>query len=109
MTWTKISDTVPDDPRLLQVPREVRWMHLEGLVWCNKHATDGLIPFYAIRRVTDQEDPKEAARLLVKVGLWETTEAGWMITTFAEDQPSAADQERAKDPRAAPRGRRVVT
>ena len=69
MTWTKITDTLPDDPRLLQVPREVRWMYLEGPVWCNTHATDGLIPFHAIRRVTDQEDPKEAARQLVRAGL----------------------------------------
>ena len=31
MTWTKISDSVPDDPRLLRLPRDVRSMHLEGM------------------------------------------------------------------------------
>jgi hypothetical protein len=71
-------------------------MHLEGMVWCNKHATDGHIPAYAMQRVTDQDDPEAAAKQLVSVGLWEATEDGWFIVVFADDQPSAADQERTK-------------
>ena len=97
MTWTKISDSVPDDPRLLRLPRDVRWMHLEGMVWCNRHATDGHVPAYALHKVTDQEEPEKAASQLVDVGLWSVDNDGWLIVTFADDQPSAADQERARE------------
>ena len=97
MTWTKISDSMPDDPRLLRLPRELRWMHLEGLVWCNKHATDGHIPGYAIRSVTDQTDPEDGAAQIVESGLWEFTDNGWFIAVFSDDQPSAADQAKAKE------------
>ena len=31
------------------------------------------------------------------VGLWSVDNDGWLIVTFADDQPSAADQERARE------------
>ena len=85
-----------DDPRLLGVPRGVRWMYLEGLVWCNQHGTDGFIPDHALRRVTDEEDPGAAADQLVGVGLWVVGNGGWEIVDFTKDQPSAADVERTQ-------------
>ena len=94
MTWTKIDSSTPDDPRILQLPRGIRWMHLEGLVWCNQHGTDGFIPEHALRRVTDDSEPESAAAELVRVGLWAVVEGGWKIVDFEKDQPSAADVER---------------
>ena len=72
-------------------------MHLEGLVWCNQHGTDGHIPGYALRRITDEEDPHAAASRLVAVGLWEATGDGWSIVGFLDDQPSAAEVRQQRD------------
>jgi hypothetical protein len=69
-------------------------MHVEDLVWCNQHGTDGRIPAYALRRVTDEGDAEAGADQLVAVGLWAVTEDGWSIIDFLTDQPSAADVER---------------
>lgn len=70
MTWTKLDDAFNDDPRLIQLPRGVRLLHVEALVWCNKHETDGAVPAYAMRRVSDEPDVDAAIGALVDVGLW---------------------------------------
>lgn len=97
MTWTKISDDLPDDPRMLQLPRGVRLLHLEAMVWCNRYGTDGAIPRYGVRRITDEPEPEDAAKHLVSVGLWDDTDDGWEIVGFLDDQPSAADAERTRE------------
>jgi hypothetical protein len=46
-----------EDPRLLTLPRGVRLLYLEALVWSKAHLTDGFIPALALGRLTDQLDP----------------------------------------------------
>lgn len=96
MTWTKVGESRPRDPRLLKLPRSVRWFWLEATVWCNEHETDGLIPAHALRWITDEEDVPAAAQLLVDVGLWETTDDGYRDVDFLDDQPSADDVARTR-------------
>lgn len=97
MTWTKLGDDFTDDPSLLALPRPVRLVHVEALVWCNRHGTDGHIPAHALPRVTDEPDPTSAAEQLVAAGMWKPTEAGWEIVAFLDDQPSADDVRRTKE------------
>ena len=96
MTWTKLSDEFADDPRLLGVPRGVRLLHVEALIWCNRQSTDGNVPGTALGRLTDQPRPRAAAAQLVTAGLWQATQHGWLILGFLADQPSADDMEHAK-------------
>lgn len=94
MTWTKIGAELPDNPRLLALPRGVRWMHVEAIIWSNKQGTDGHIAAVALPRITDEPNPLDAAAQLQQAGLWEGSGDGWDIVDFLDDQPSRADVER---------------
>jgi hypothetical protein len=91
MTWTKLSESFADDPKLLAISRGARLLHVEGLVWSNRVGSDGHIPTAALVRITDQPDPVAAANELVGAGKWRETPTGWEIVGFLVDQPSAAD------------------
>jgi hypothetical protein len=91
-----------EDPRLLTLPRGIRLLHLEALVWCKAHLTDGFIPAPALSRLTDEEDASNASRELVRVGLWNLTAEGWTIIGFTDTQMSA---QRIREKRQASRER----
>lgn len=97
MTWTKLSDDATDDPALLALPRSVRLVHFEALVWSNRHATDGVVPRHMLVRITDEPDPATAAGQLVAAGKWVESEQGWEIVGFLDDQPSAEDVQRTRE------------
>jgi hypothetical protein len=96
MTWTKLPGNFTDRPDLLQVPRSVRFLHVEALVWSNQHGTDGQIPRHALGRITDEPDADLAAKQLVESGAWIATDQGWEMVGFLDDQPSAADVRRTQ-------------
>lgn len=96
MTWAKIDDRAIDGPTLLALPRGVRHMHIEGIVWCCRHETDGHIPRHAIGKVTDEPDMVDAAAQLVAAGLWAATVSGWEIVDFLAVQRSKEDIEKVK-------------
>lgn len=91
MTWTRLSDDFADSPAMLSASRSARLLHVEALVWCNKHLTDGFVPVAAVRRLTDSEDLEGDTAELVAAGLW-TWDDGWRIDWA--DQESA---ERVKE------------
>lgn len=80
-----------EDERLLTLPRGVRLLHLEALVWSKARLTDGEIPRGALRRMTDEDDPETAADQLVASGMWEATPKGWTI-----DYRGQMDRERVE-------------
>jgi hypothetical protein len=66
-------------------------LHVEALVHCNRHLTDGKLARKSLRRITDSEDLAGDVEALVEVGLWVETDEGWDIDW--------SDQERADDVR----------
>ena len=68
MTWTRIGDDFTDQPALLEVSRSARLLHVEALVYCNKHLLDGGLPFGALRRITDAEDVVAIDREMLRLG-----------------------------------------
>lgn len=80
-----------DDPRLLELERGVRLLHVEALAWSARHRTDGVVSEAALRRFTDEPDVVAAAQALVDVGLWSETDDGWQLPW---DQLKAADAAR---------------
>ena len=89
MTWAKLSDTFIDDPVLLGLPRGVRHLYVEGIVWSCKHETDGRIPRHVLARITDEPEPHEAAGHLVAASLWHATDDGYEVVDFLSNQPRA--------------------
>lgn len=96
MTWTKLSDDFCDNPGLLQLERGVRLLFVEGLVWSNRHSTDGDLPRFALAKITDEPDAELAAKRLVEAHLWADTADGWRIVDFLEQQPSRAAVEKER-------------
>ena len=78
-----------EDARLLILPRGVRLLYFEALVWAKLRRTDGLIPRAALPRMTDEPDSADAADRLVQVGPWEAVPGGWQIVNFTLTQMSA--------------------
>lgn len=74
-----IDVSIIEDERLLELPRDVRLLHIEGIVHSKMRGSDGAIRHNRLRRLTDQEDPEAAAAQLVRVGLWAETDGGWQI------------------------------
>ena len=93
MTWAKITDTFGDDPVLLGLARGVRLLHVEAIVWCCKHETDGMIPGHVLARITDEPEPHEAAGHLVAAGLWHAKSDGYEVADFLVNQRSAGEVE----------------
>lgn len=100
MTWTKLTDTATDNPAMLALPRGVRLLHIEAMIWCNRYGTDGRIPRNALARFTDEPDVDNAASALIDAGLWKVTPDGWEIVGFTDpavwDQLSADQVERQR-------------
>lgn len=97
-----IDTAMIEDHRLLSLPRGVRLLNLEAMVWCKAHLTDGFVPSGALRRMTDEPDEEHACQLLVDAGLWERVDKGWQIVGFTDSQMSA---ERVREKREAARDR----
>jgi hypothetical protein len=79
-----------EDPRLVVLPRGIRLLAIEALVWSKLHRTDGFLPATAILRMTDEPDPWGAAARLTEAGVWEGRGDSWQIVGFTETQMSAA-------------------
>ena len=79
MTWTRIGDDFTDKPEILGLDGDTFRLHIEGLVWCNKHLTDGRLPTVALARITAHPDAAAGVAALVSAGLWTETEDGWLV------------------------------
>lgn len=71
MTWFKVDDATPTDPRVLKIPRRER-LACMGLwtlagAWSSKHLTDGRIPAYMLEELGAD---MSHGTTLVTVGLW---------------------------------------
>ena len=61
-----------------------------GLLWSNKHLTDGHLPFAVVRSFRHAEKPQAVADALVKAGLWEKNGSEYLIHDYDEFNFSAA-------------------
>lgn len=89
MTWTRLGDGFNDRPDLNECSRSARLLHVEALVWCNKHLTDGRIPFDVLGRASDSEDIGADLKELADAGIWTASEDGkaWLLD-WSDQEPS---------------------
>lgn len=94
MTWTKLDRRMIDGPEFEGIPAGARLMHIEAMLYCNEHGTDGAISRAALGKLTGYTRRLEGARQLADAGVWHATDTGWTLPRFLEEQPSRHDTDR---------------
>jgi hypothetical protein len=99
VTWFKVDDNLPTHRKVLAIPRRDRaaaiglWT-LAG-AWCAKNLTDGHLGAHMLEELASS---KKYADLLVRVGLWEATEQGYLFHDWSSPwQPTRAEVEAKRE------------
>lgn len=61
-----------------------------GLMWSNKHLTDGFLPTAVIKSFRHVDNPLSIADALAKAGLWDKDGSGFQIHDFGDFNPVAS-------------------
>lgn len=91
MPWFKVDDGFYDHPKVIALQGSGEgWeaalaLWLMAGSWASKHLTDGEISSIAVMRLGSGP---EAARRLVKSGMWDETDAGFKFHDWCEYQPT---------------------
>jgi hypothetical protein len=97
--WARLDDELIDHRKIFLAgdrlgkngPAIALGFYAVGLMWSNKHLSDGVLPLAIVKKFPHVADPLEVARALVTAGLWERNGTGWKIHDFAEfGNPSSA-------------------
>lgn len=87
MTWCRLDDTFPEEPRVLEAGPEAAWLHVVALCYSSRHVTDGFVSAAALKALGGAK-AKRLAAVLVRVKLWVEEEGGWQIRDYLDTQPS---------------------
>jgi hypothetical protein len=115
MVWVKLADDFPEHPKfglMGDLAPVAGWLHVCAICYCNRHLTDGFIPFGKVWTLASFRhlgietggikdmagfghdiESEELVELLVDVGLWEVVTNGYQIHDYLEFQPSRAEWE----------------
>ena len=89
MTWIKIDDTLPNNPKILPLSDGAFRLYIEGLCYANQYLTDGFLTEAVLRRLDSGDHRKE----LTEACLWIECLDGMQINDYTEHQTSKADVE----------------
>jgi hypothetical protein len=98
MPWFKVDDKLHSHPKPEACSDAAIgvWTRLGS--WCCDHLTGGEVP----RHIGEKRDPGgELIRELVKNGMWEETENGWLFHDWADRNHSKAQAQEIKEKRSA--------
>lgn len=88
MPWFKVDDTLYSHPKWVAAPLSARGLWTSAGSWCASHLQDGFVPRHALAlfgaRARDATE-------LVRVGLWDEVDGGWMFHDWLDLQPSRED------------------
>lgn len=96
MTWTRLSDDFADHPDLLNASRSARLLHVEALVYGNRHGNNGRFRRQLVARMTDAEDWPDLVDELLDLGVWTDAGDGQLVIDWRawEQEPAEAVQAR---------------
>jgi len=101
MVWVRLDDQFPDHPKILAAGPVASWLYVCGLAYSARLLSDGFVPTAQIRKLADVPNPAKLVDTLVRVGLWEAVDGGYMIHDFLEYNPPSekirAEREAAKE------------
>jgi hypothetical protein len=95
--WSKLDDELIDHRKIFQAgaligkngPAIALGFYAIGLMWSNKHLTDGHLPKQVVHQFHHVDKPAAIADALVQAGLWDTNGDGFHIHNFSDWNPSA--------------------
>jgi hypothetical protein len=99
MSWLKLSDGYPDDPKVAAAGPLAAMLDVCGMGYAARYLTDGSVPAGAVAKlinldgISDRDGPVTADRLadrLVEVGRWERAPGGFQIHDYLDYNPSRA-------------------
>jgi len=93
MTWIKLDDSLPNNPKILPLSDGAFRLYIEGLCYANQYLTDGYLANAVLIRL-DQGGNRDE---LVWAKLWIESEDGICINDYTEHQSSKADVEAKKE------------
>lgn len=104
MTWVKLDDAFPDNPKVVGLSSDAFRLYVEALCYCGRHLTDGQVPESAVKRMGGDN-----ASELVDAGLWTPSGKGWLVNDYLEFNPSRekVKADRAKRAEAGKKGAEV--
>jgi hypothetical protein len=96
--WSKLDDQLIDHRKIFIAGELIGAngaalalaLYTLGLLWTNKHLTDGHIPSAIVRSLPHLDNPAAVADALVHAGLWEQNGEGFVIHDFRDFNPTAA-------------------
>lgn len=87
MSWVKLDDGFPDHPKTVALSVPAKWAYIEGLCYCARYLTDGLIPEKKAREFGNARVGNE----LVNAGLWDRIPDGFQVHDYLEYNPARVD------------------
>lgn len=88
MAWIKVECRVARHHKFQMAGSAASWLWICGLAYCQEGLTDGYIPSSALRYLGVRGAPALASAL-VRAGLWEATEGGWMVHDYLDHNRDA--------------------
>ena len=102
MSWAKLDDQYPDHPKIVKVGPLGMALHTAATCYCARYLTDGFVPAEMINRlisfdgisttcngVTSQVVTTDVANELVKVGLFDEVDGGYLVHDYGKYNPPA--------------------
>lgn len=108
MTWFKVDDGWWSHPKVIPVESDARGIWVSAGSWCAQHLTDGFLPEYALKMLTELRGNRLKAAIdeLIEAGLWKRRPGGYLFHDWEKYQPMRDDVERK---RAADRERKATS
>jgi hypothetical protein len=97
--WSRLDDALIDHRKVFEAgerlgkngPAIVLGVYVVGLMWTNRHLSDGFLPRATVRGFMHVEKPLDVARALVEARLWEAVDGGYRVHDFHDFNLHAAD------------------
>nr|DAH25695.1 MAG TPA: replisome organizer [Caudoviricetes sp.] len=98
--WAKIDDKLWMHPKWVSLPDSAKALWVSALSYCACYETDGHVPSKTLSILCPNKRHDRVANLLIKCGLWEPIDGGYVFHDWERYQPTKArkDAER-KDKR----------
>jgi len=98
MGWAKFDDQFTDHPKVVSAGALAELLDVRAVIHCARYETDGFVQSEQLSRLSlGISSPKRQVAALVRVGLWEEVDGGWVIHDFLDYHPSAQQKHEERE------------